>query len=57
MLNTNETPTTIITSPKELDAYKEAQLKIAIHQGIDDLVEGRASSSEDVVERLRNRII
>lgn len=56
MPNTNETPATIAASSTEREICKEAQLKTAIQQGVDDLVADRVSSSEDVVERLRNRI-
>ena len=57
MLNTNERSVTTTASSVELEICKEVQLKSAIQQGIVDLVAGRVFSSNDVVERLSNRIV
>lgn len=59
-INKNGKPVAVVVSYveyKQLEACKEAQLKAAIQIGINDLAAGRVSTSEDVVNRLRDRIV
>lgn len=42
---------------EQLEMHKDLQLKAAIQQGIADLHTGRVAAAEDVINRLRNRVV
>lgn len=58
-INKNGKPVAVMlsyTEYEQLAAYKTAQLKAQIQQGIADLEAGRIAGGSDVLERLRQRV-
>ena len=59
MINKNGKPVAVLVSIKEykqLEALKEAKLKILLQEGLNDLNSGKISDGKEVLERLRKQI-
>ena len=58
-INRNGKPIAVVISASEyaqIEALKEAHLKLAIEAGLADLQAGRFSDGETVIDRLRQRV-